>query len=96
MKYRVIESDNEIFYPQTRRGWLRRWRLFWHDADTSPFMLESLILTDDPANAAAFATAPEAEEFILRVQCKAAAYWAEKESTDLRSCCGVVVKRVIE
>jgi len=95
MTHRIIESDNGLFYPQTRRGRFRRWRLFCSDADTSPFMLEALVLTDDPAKAAAFATALEAKDFILRVGCKAADYWEEKERAVARQRRGVKIKHVV-
>jgi hypothetical protein len=95
-QYRVIEDESGVFYPQTRRGWLRRWRLLSLYADVSTFMWESAIVTDDPEDAARFCSARLAEEFISRVQTRTNRYWEKVEASKRRTQIGVQVKRVIK
>jgi len=93
MKLRIIESEDGLFYPQTKSGWFSAWKFFQADADTSGFMLRVHIETSSPLLAAAFLNQQDAQKFIDRVMSKADAYYERERDRSLMS---VKVKRVVE
>jgi len=96
MKYRILQHDNALFYPQFKPGFFRRWRYFKFDADTSPWMREAALATFDAAGAARFTVLTLAEEFVVQVIKKANAYRFGKNSASQRSSTAKVVKEWVE
>lgn len=95
MRYRVVESEDGLFYPQCKPGFFSGWRLFREGSDSSSEVLQSLILTGDPAKAARFADSDAAAEFLLRLQKRIADHWARRDEARQRELDGLVVKRVV-
>ena len=76
MKYRILQHDNALFYPQFKPPWMR----------------EAALATFDASGAARFTVLPLAEEFVVQVIKKANAYRFGKNSASQRSSTAKVVK----
>jgi hypothetical protein len=69
--YRILEGQNGLFYPQTKKGWfswsLNSWVFFYADADqlTHPTRID-FVVTNDPENSARFTDEGLANKFIKR------------------------------
>ena len=97
MKYRIIETIEGAFYPQFKQYFFTFWKFFSKVAENnidSGCMLLRAIETDDPANAAVFVTAEEAQAFTVRIEEKSQRYWTEDAAKRVRSIQGVEIKNI--
>lgn len=95
-KFRIIESEDGDFYPQTKAGFFYGWKYLARDAVWSSFMLKSLMETNNPFEAAVFETKEKAQSFIRDVIQKVERYYAAKEEKRVQIATKIKVKRVFK
>jgi hypothetical protein len=99
--YRILEVENGLFYPQTKKGWFswgfNNWMLFYADADQLTHPTRTVfVVTNDPENSARFTSEYFASRFIKRFVDALDDGCRKESEAYMRRLYGVQVKRSIK
>jgi hypothetical protein len=99
-RYRVVESDEGLFYPQAPvggfLGFFRSWKFFYHDADKLKYPQRSIfVITDSIDKSANFADEQSAHDFLERTTAAVDKGWRAVRCNDHPST-PIKIKRITE
>lgn len=93
---RIIQGDNNRFYPQRRTGIFWGWDFFHESLFEWGILSGKEILTTDPEEAASFDTEEEAIYYISRMENKMELREIRRRQKEIRQRRGIPVKRVVK